>query len=90
MSRQRYTPKRIIGVLREAALTKGQTAARVSRTLGIAAQTCWRWRREYSGLKVEQARRLQALEQEEVRRQRAGADLTLDQLIWREAVQGNF
>jgi putative transposase len=77
MSRQRYTPERIIRVLQEAALAQGQTAAPVSRTLGIAAQTCWRWRREYSGLKAEQARRLQALEQEKARRQRAGADLTL-------------
>jgi putative transposase len=77
MSRQRYTPERFIGVLREAALAQGQTAAQLCRTLGIAGQTCWRRRREYGDLKAEQARRLQALDQEKARRQRAGANLTL-------------
>jgi putative transposase len=60
MSRKHYTPEQIIGKLREAevALTQGQTAAQVCRTLGIAEQTSYRWRREYGGLKIEQAKRL--------------------------------
>jgi putative transposase len=58
--------------------------------LGIAEQTYYRWRREYGGLKVEQARRLKALEQENARLRRAVADLTLDKLILQEAVRGNF
>jgi len=58
--------------------------------LGIAEQTFYRWHREYGGLKVEQARRLTALEQENARLKRAVADLTLDKLILQEAVKGNF
>jgi len=92
MSRKRYTPEQIIGKLREAevGLAQGQTAAQVCRTLGIAEQTFYRWRREYSGLKIEQARRLKLLEQENARLRRAVADLTLDKLILQEAVRGNF
>jgi transposase-like protein len=58
--------------------------------MGIAEQTFYRWRREYGGLKVEQAKRLKALEQENVRLRRAVADLTLDKLILQEAAKGNF
>ena len=92
MSRKRYTPEQIIGKLREAevALAQGQTADQACRTLGIAEQTFYRWRREYGGLKVEQAKRLKVLEQENTRLRRAVADLTLDKLILQEAVRGNF
>ena len=92
MGKKRYTPEQIIGKLREAevALAQGETAAQVCRTLGIAEQTFSRWRREYGGLKVEQAKRLKALEQENTRLRRAVADLTLDKLILQEAVRGNF
>ena len=72
------------------ALTQGQTAAQVCRSLGIAEQTYYRWGREYGGLKIEQAKRLKALEQENTRLRRAVADLTLDKLILQEAVRGNF
>jgi len=92
MGKKRYTPEQIIGKLREAevALAQGETAAQVCRTLGIAEQTFYRWRREYGGLKVEQARRLKVLEQENTRLRRAVADLTLDKLILQEAARGNF
>ena len=92
MNRKRYTPEQIIGKLREAevALAQGQTASQVCRGLGIAEQTFYRWRREYGGLKVEQARRLKALEQENARLRRAVADLTLDKLVLQEAARGNF
>jgi putative transposase len=92
MSRKRYTSEQIMGKLREAeeALGQGQTAAQVCRSLGIAEQTFYRWRREYGGLKVEQAKRLKALEQENARLRRAVADLTLDKLILQEAARGNF
>ena len=92
MSRKRYTPEQIIGKLREAevALSQGQAAAQAGRTLGVAEQTFYRWRREYGGLKVEQAKRLKALEQENARLRRAVADLTLGKLILQEAVRGNF
>jgi transposase-like protein len=92
MSRKLFTPEQIIGKLREAevALAQGETAGQVCRSLGIAEQTFYRWRREYGGLKVEQARRLKALEQENARLRRAVADLTLDKLILQEAARGNF
>ena len=92
MSRKRYTAEQIIGKLREAevGLSQGQTVGQVCRTLGIAEQTFYRWRREYGGLKVEQAKRLKTLEQENARLRRAVADLTLDKLILQEAVRGNF
>jgi putative transposase len=92
MSRKRFTPEQIIGTLREAevALAQGQTVAQVCRSIGIAEQTFYRWRREYGGLKVEQAKRLKALEQENARLRRAFSDLTLDKLILQEAVRGNF
>jgi putative transposase len=79
-------------MLREAevGLSQGQTVGQVCRTLGIAEQTFYRWRREYGGLKVEQAKRLKTLEQENARLRRAVADLTLDKLILQEAVRGNF
>ena len=92
MNRKRYTPEQIIRMLREAevGLSQGQTVGQVCRTLGIAEQTFYRWRREYGGLKVEQAKRLKALEQENARLRRAVSDLTLDKLILQEAVRGNF
>lgn len=92
MGRKRYSPEQIIGMLREAevALAQGQTVGQVCRSLGIVEQTFYRWRREYGGLKIEQARRLKALEQENARLKRAVAELTLDKLILQEAVKGNF
>jgi len=92
MNRKRFTAEQIIGKLREAevGLAQGQTVGQVCRTLGIADQTFYRWRREYGGLKIEQAKRLKALEQENARLRRAVSDLTLDKLILQEAVRGNF
>jgi transposase-like protein len=82
----------IIRMLREAEvhLSQGKSVAQVSRELGITEQTYYRWRKEYGGMKVSQARRLKELEQENVRLKRAVADLTLDKLILREALEGNY
>jgi len=90
MSRKRYKPEQIISMLREAEvqLSRGQKVAHICRGLGIAEQTYYRWRREYGGLKVSQARRLKELERENTRLKRAVADLTLDKLILKEAVEG--
>ena len=92
MSRKRYKPEQIISMLREAdvQLSRGQKVAQICRELGIAEQTYYRWRREYGGLKVSQARRLKELERENTRLKRAVADLTLDKLILKEAVEGNY
>ena len=64
--------------------------AQVCRSLGITEQTYYRWRNEYGGLKVDQAKRLKELERENSRLKRAVADLTVDKLILKEAAEGNF
>jgi len=73
MSRKRHTPEQIIGMLREAEvlLSQGQTAAEVCRQLGVSEQSYYRWRKEYGGLRVDQAKRLKELEKENARLRRA-------------------
>ena len=92
MSRRRHTPEQIITALREAevGLANGKTGALVSRELGISEQTYYRWRQEFGGMKIEQARRLKELEKENGQLKRAVANLTLDKLILEEAAKGNF
>lgn len=92
MPRKRYSIEQIIGHLREAEvlLAQGQTVGEVCRGIGVSEQSYYRWRREYGGLKVDQARRLKELEQENARLKRAVADLTLDKLILKEAAEGNW
>jgi putative transposase len=86
MSRKRFTPEQIIGILREAdvKLSQGRSVEQLCRELGITEQTYYRWRREYGGMKVTQARRLK-----NTRLKKAVADLTLDKLILKEALEGN-
>ena len=92
MGRKRHTPEQIITALREAevGVARGKSVKLISRELGITEQTYYRWRREYGGMKVSQARRLKELERENGRLKRAVADLTLDKLILEEAAEGNF
>ncbi len=92
MSRRRHTAEQIITALREAevGLANGKTVAMVARDLGVSEQTYYRWRREFGGMKVDQARRLKELERENGRLKRAVANLTIDKLILEEAAQGNF
>ena len=92
MSRKRYTPEQIISMLREAevALSQGQTVGQVCRVLDVSEQSYYRWRREYGGLKIDQAKRLKDLSKENVRLRRAISDLTLDKLILKEALEGNY
>jgi putative transposase len=86
---RRFTAEQIVNKLREAEveLAKGQTIPGVARKLGITDQTYYRWRREYGGLKVDQARRLEELEQENARLKRLVADQALDNAILREAAR---
>ena len=76
MSRRRHTPEQIITALREAevGLANGKTVAMVSRELGISEQTYYRWRQEFGGMKVDQARRFKELEKENARLKRAVAN----------------
>jgi len=92
MSRKRFTGEKIIGMLREAevGLAQGKKIGEVCRSLGISEQSYFRWRREYGGLKTTQAKRIKDLERENSRLKKAVADLTLDKLILREALEGNY
>ena len=92
MSRRRFSVEQIINHLREAEvlLSQGQTVGEICRRIGVSEQSYYRWRREYGGLKLDQARRLKMLEQENARLKRAVANLTLDNLILKEAAEGNF
>ena len=92
MPRKRHTPEQIIHKLREVevALAQGQTVGQACRAIGVTEQTFYRWRSEYGGLKMDQVKRLKQLERENSRLRRAVADLTLDNQILKEAVEGNF
>jgi len=92
MSQRRYKPEQIIKKFREAEvkLSKGQTTAQVSRKLGITEQTYYRWRKEYGGMKVDQAKRLKELEAENTRLKKLVADLSLDKMILKEVASKNF
>ncbi len=92
MGRKHHTPEQIIRKLREAEveLAKGQSTAEVARKLGIAEQTYYRWRREYGGLRLDQARRLKELEKENARLKKLVADQALDNAILKEVSSGNF
>ena len=91
MGRKRSTPEQIITKLREAEveLAKGQTAAEVCRKLGVTEQTYYRWRKEYGGLRIEQAKKLKHLEKENARLKKLVADQALDNAILKEAASGN-
>lgn len=92
MARKKHSAEAIIGKLREAEvlLAQGRKVPDACRQLGISEQSYYRWRNEYGGLKVDQARRLKELERENAQLRRAVADLTLDKLILKEAASGNF
>jgi len=92
MSRKRFKPEQIIRMLREAevGLSQGMKVRDICRGLGISEQTYYRWRREYGGMRVEQAKRLKELEKENTRLKKLVADITLDNAILKEAARGNF
>ena len=92
MARRCYTPEQIIAMLREAEvrLAQGEKTGMICRSLGVSEQSYYRWRREYGGLKVSQARRLKDLEKENQRLHKAVSNLTLDALILKEAIEGKY
>ena len=92
MSRKRYSPEQIIGMLREAEvqLSQGEKAGTICRSLGVSEQSYYRWRKEYGGLKTDQAKRLKDLEKENARLRKAVSNLTLDALILKEALSGKY
>ena len=92
MGRKRFSSEQIIVKLREAEIfeSKGLTRIEAAKKLGIAEQTLIRWRKEYGGLRVDQAKRFKELEKENIRLKRLVADLSLDKAILKDAASGNL
>jgi putative transposase len=92
MRHKRFSAEQIVNKLRqcEVLLSQGQTVSQASKVVGITDQTYYRWRKEYGGLKTDQAKRLKELERENARLKRLLADAELDKAILREAASPNF
>lgn len=89
---KKHTPEQIVSLLRqvEVAVANGKSTAQASKEALITEQTYYRWRKEYGGLQVDQARRLKELELENSKLKRLVADLSLDKLVLKEIASGNF
>ena len=92
MKKKRHSPEQIITKLRQIEVQqgKGQSTAQACRKAGITEQTYYRWRKEYGGLRVEQAKRLKDLEKENARLKKVVADQALDNAILKEALSGKY
>ena len=92
MSKLRHKPEQIIRKLRQAEVLSGQgkSIEAICRELGVSDATYYKWRKEYGGMGVSQAKRLKELEAENARLKRVVADLTLDKQILKDAAEGNF
>lgn len=92
MARQRRNPEQIIRLLKQADVlaSQGKTVEMICREIGVSDATYYKWRKEYGGMGMDQARRLKELEVENKRLKRAVADLTLDNQILKEVNAGNF
>ena len=92
MARKRFTAEQIIGKLREAEvlLAQGEKMGFVCKRIEVTEQTYYRWRKEYGGLRLDQAKRLKVLEKENARLKKLVADLSLDNQILKEVSSGNF
>ena len=92
MAMQRYKPEQIVTVLREVevAVSGGKATPQACKEAGITAQTYYRWRKEYGGLKIEQAKRMKDLEKENARLKRLVAELSLEKQVLKDVAEGNF
>jgi len=92
MPRKTYTPEEIIKHLRQVEIEvgRGKTTAQACKALGFTEQSYYRWRKEYGGLQISQAKRLKELERENSRLKKMVADLSLDKDILNEALKGNY
>ena len=88
----KFKPEEIIAKLREAEveLARGEKIPEVCKQIGVTEQTYYRWKKEYGGLRMDQAKRLKELEKENARLKRLLADAELDKAILKEAASGNF
>jgi putative transposase len=89
---QKFKPEEIIAKLREAEveLARGKKVPEACKQIGVTEQTYYRWKKEYGGLRMDQAKRLKDLEKENARLKRLLADAELDKAILKEAASGNF
>jgi len=92
MARKRYSAEEVVNKLREAEvlIAKGSTVAQACKSIGVTDQTYYKWRREYGGLKVDQARRLKELERENGRLKKLLAEAHLDKAMLQDVASGNF
>lgn len=92
MSKERYKPEQIVALLRqiEVAVANGKTTPQACKEAEITVQTYYRWRKEYGGLKVEQAKRMKELERENTRLKRLVAELSLEKQVLKDVAEGNF
>jgi putative transposase len=92
MPNQRYKPEQIVNLLRkiEVEIANGKTTPQAAREAGITEQTYYRWRKEFGGLKLDQAKRLKELEKENSRLKRLVAELSLEKQVLRDVAQGNL
>ena len=89
---KRYKPEQIVTMLRqiEVSIANGKTTPQACKEAEITIQTFYRWRKEYGGLQVDQAKRLKELEQENTKLKRLVANLSLDNLVLKDFASGNF
>ena len=92
MVKKSHSPEQIINKLREAEilLNQGATVSEASRKISVTEQTYYRWRKEYGGMRIEQAKKLKKLEKENTRLKKLVADISLDNAILKEVAEGNF
>ena len=92
MPKRTFTPKQIVGKLREmeVLISQGKTVSQAAKDAGITDQTFYRWRKEYGGLQTEQARKLKDLQKENAQLRRAVAELTVEKQVLKNIAEGNF
>ncbi len=92
MARKRHTAEQVVNLLRqiEVGIANGKTTVQACKEASITEQTYYRWRREYGGLQVDQAKRLKELEVENAKLKRLVANLSLEKLVLKDIAEGNF
>ncbi len=92
MPQKKYKPEQIVTLLRqiEVEVANGKSTPQACRDAGITDQTYYRWRKEYGGLKLDQARRLKELEKENAKLRRLVAELSLEKQVLKDIAEGNF
>jgi len=92
MGKRGFGAEQIVSKLRqlEVLMAQGKTAALASREVGVSEQSYYRWRKEYGGLEIDQAKRMKELERENQRLKRLVADLSVEKQVLKDIASGNF